>query len=181
MEFTDIDKNLNNGQNMAGIAQEVYYCAWDDVATWPTKPDAPATIEANGTLTGNIALKAGKKMNKIYITDDTGEFEIEPVGETDGKSFVTHLRLFNPGLKQKVLGFINWAKNENLVFVVKDNDGQFYLMGDDTRPATYAGAPDGSGTGKETAGRRGISMEFLYKTANVYTYTGTVPLTEASA
>ena len=181
MEFTDINKNLTNGQNMGGIAQEVYYCAWDDVSSWPTVPSSPATIEENGELTGDITLKAGKKMHKIYITDDTGEFEIESVGEMDGKSFVEHLRLFNPGLKKKILGFMNWAKNENLVFIVKDNDGQYYLMGDDTRPATYSGAPDGAGTSRQTAGRRGVSMEFVYKTANAYVYTGTVPLTEAAS
>ncbi|MCY1720178.1 hypothetical protein OU798_07480 [Prolixibacteraceae bacterium Z1-6] len=181
MEFTDIDKNLTNGQNMGGIAQICYYCAWEDVATFPTVPATPATIEENGVLTGSIAMKAGKQMRSIYITDDTGEFEIEPVGETDGKSFVTHLRFYNPGLKAKILGFMNWAKNENLVFIVKDNDGQYYLMGDDTRPATYAGAPDGSGTSKETAGRRGISMEFVYKTANLYAYEGDIPLTPAAS
>jgi hypothetical protein len=179
MEFTNIDKNLNNGQNMGGIAQTVYYAAHADVLTWPTKPAAPLTIEENGVLTGDLVMKPGKKMFEMYITDDTGEFEIEPVGEVDGKSFVEHLRLFNPGLKKKILGFINWAKNENLVFIVKDNDDQYYLMGDETRPATYAGAPDGSGTSKETAGRRGISMEFVYKTANAYVYTGDIPLTEA--
>ena len=181
MDFTDINKNLTDGQNMGGIAQVVYYAPWADVETWPTKPSSPADIEANGTLTGDVVMSAGKKMYEIYITDDTGEFEIETVGEMDGKSFVTHLRLFNPGLKKKLLGFINWAKNENLVFIVKDNDGQYYLMGDDTRAAIYNGAPDSAGTSRETAGRRGVSMEFTYKTANVYTYTGNIPLTEASS
>jgi len=33
--------------------------------------------------------------------------------------------------------------------------------------------------GKETAARKGISMEFTYKTTNLYVYTGSVPLTEA--
>lgn len=179
MEFTDVDKNLNDGQNMGGIAQICYFAKWEDVETWPTKPVAPATLEENGVLTGDIVMKVGKKFNSIYITDDTGEFEIEPTGEVDGKSFVTHLRFFNPGLKAKLLGFMNWAKNENLAFIVKDNDGQFYLMGDETRPATYVGAPDGSGTGKETAGRRGVSMEFQYKTANAYTYGGALPLVDA--
>lgn len=181
MDFTDINKDLNEGNNMGGIAQVAYFCKWDDVQTFPSLPSSPANLAANGTLTGDLVMKTGKKMNKIYITDDTGEFEIEPVGETDGKSFVKHLRLFNPGLKASLLGFMNYAKNENLVFIVKDNDGQFYLMGDDTRPATYVGAPDGAGTGKETAARRGISMEFQYKTKGAYTYTGSIPLTEAAS
>lgn len=180
MEFTDINKNLTNGQNMGGIAQVVYFGLWDDVETWPTKPAAPATLVANAVLTGDLVMKAGKRMFEMYLTDDTGEFEIEPVGESDGKSFVEHLRLFHPGLKTKILGFMNAVKNENMVFIVKDNDDQYYLMGDDTRPATYAGSPDGSGTSKETAGRRGMSFEFVYKTANVYTYAGSIPLTAGS-
>jgi hypothetical protein len=166
---------------MGGIPQKVYFCPWDDVLTWPTKPSSPADTGENGVLTGSIAMKSGKQMYSIYITDDTGEFEIETVGEKDGKSFVEHLRLFNPGLKKTLLGFINWAKNENLVFIVPDNDGQYYLMGDSQRPATYEGAPDGSGTGKETAARKGISMEFTYKTANVYVYEGDIPLTPAAS
>jgi hypothetical protein len=124
-------------------------------------------------------MKPGKKLFKMYITDDTGEFLIEPVGELDGKSFVTHLTVFHPGLKDTLFGFINAAKNDNLVFVVQDSDGQKYLMGDKLRPAVYAGSPDGFGTGKETAARKGISMEFTYKTPNLYIYPGSIPLTES--
>jgi hypothetical protein len=178
--FTDIDKNLVNGENMGGIAQVIYYAKWDEVETWPAKPSSPTTLAANGVLTGDIAMKSGKSFHKLYITDDTGEFQIEPVGEKDGKSYVLHLRLFHPGLNTEILGFNNLVKNENMVFIVPDNNGAKFIMGDATRPATFEGAADGQGTGKETAARRGIGMEFTYKTANVYQYTGSVPLTEAS-
>lgn len=179
IEFTDINKNLPDGQNMGGLIQEVYFGFHADVLNWPTKPLNPSTLEANAVLTGELVMKTGKRLFSLYITDDTGEFSIEPVGEIDGKSFVEHLTLFSPGLQKKLLGFMNAAKNENLVFIVKDSDGQTYIMGDSLRPAVYAGAPDGFGTGKETAARKGISMEFTYKTANIYVYTGTIPLTEA--
>ena len=72
-------------------------------------------------------------------------------------------------------------KNENLVFIVQDNDDQYYLMGDAVRPAIFNGAPDSAGTSRETAGRRGMSMEFIYKTANVHVYDGSIPLTEAGS
>lgn len=178
--FTDIDKNLVNGENMGGIAQVVYFAKWADVDAWPTKPVDPATLEANGVLTGDVTMKAGKSFYTMYITDDTGEFQIEPVGEKDGKSNVLHLRFFHPGLNKNMLGFTNFVKNENMVFIVKDNNGAMFLMGDETRPATFEGPADGQGTGKETSGRRGIGMEFTYKSANVYQYAGNVPLTEAS-
>ena len=179
IEFTDINKNLPNGENMGGITQKVYFGYHADVLTWPTKPAAPTSLEENATLTGSIVMKPGKRMFEIYITDDTGEFNIESVGEADGKSFVEHLKFFHPGLQKKILGFMNAAKNDNLVFIVCDAEGQMYLMGDSMRPATYQGAPDGNGTGKATADRKGMSAEFTYKTANVHVYSGTVPLTEA--
>jgi hypothetical protein len=82
-------------------------------------------------------------------------------------------------MQKKILGFINAAKNDNLVFIVSDAEGQLYLMGDATRPAVYQGSPDGGGTGKETAARKGMSAEFTYKTPNVYVYNGAIPLTPA--
>jgi hypothetical protein len=78
--------------------------------------------------------------------------------------------------KEKPECFMNAAKNENLLLVVMDNNGSQFILGDENRAAIYEGAPDGFGTGKETAAHRGVSMEFSYKTANVYTYVGSIPV-----
>lgn len=180
IDFTDIDKNLPSGENMGGIKPKVYFGYHADVAAFPTKPVSPQTLETASVLTGDLVMKAGKKMFEMYLTDDTGEFKIEVVGETDGKSYVEHLTLFHPGMQKKILGFINAAKNESLVFIVSDSEGQMYLMGDKLRPAVFASSPDGIGTGKESASRKGVSMEFTYKTASVYVYAGSVQLTETS-
>ena len=180
IDFTDIDKNLPNGENMGGITQKVYFGYHADVATFPPKPVAPATLETAAALTGDLTMKAGKRMFEMYLTDDTGEFKIDPVGEVDGKSFVSHLTLFHPGLQKKIIGFMNAAKNENLVFIVVASNDNKFLMGDALRPAVYAGSPDGGGTGKTTASRAGRSAEFTYKTANIYLYEGNIPLTEAT-
>jgi len=179
MEFTAVDKNLKNGANMGSIARYIYFAKYEDVDSWPTRPSNPATIEANGVLTGDLVMKSTKQMFPLYLTDDTGEFKIEMVGENDGKSYVMRVSLFHPGLQSKILGFLNYAKNENLVIIARDNDDQLYLLGDEVRPANFSGSPDGAGTGKETASRRGVSMEFTFKSANVYVYTGSVPLTPA--
>ncbi len=180
MEFTNINKNLVNGENMGGLKQLIFFGLWDDVETFPTRPTTPATTEENAVLTGELVMKTGKNLFSMYITDDTGEFSIEQVGETDGKSFVEKLSLFHPGLQKSILGFMNSTKNENLVLIATDSDGQQYLMGDAMRPAVFSGSPDGAGTAKETAGRKGVSMEFSYKTSNVYVYEGAIPLTPAA-
>ena len=176
-----IDKNLPGGANMGGLTQTLYVAYHKDVVTWPTEPDYDTvlTIEGLATLTGDITMATGKNFFPIYITDDTGELEMESVGELDGKSWVMHLRFLNPGLQKKVLGFINAAKNDNLVFIVPDNNGNMFLLGDKTRAAVYAASPDGVGTGKETSARPGVSMEFTYKTKNLYQFEGTIPLTPA--
>ena len=180
IDFSDIDKNLPNGENMGGITQKVYFGYHADVAEFPTKPTSPTTLDTSAALTGDLVMKAGKRLFELYLTDDTGEFKIEPVGEVDGKSFITRLTLFHPGLQKKILGFMNAAKNENLVFIVIDSNENVFLMGDEMRPAVYAGSPDGGGTGKTTASRAGMSAEFTYKTANILVYEGNIPLTEAS-
>ena len=36
VDFTDIDKNLPDGQNMGGIPQLVYFALQSDVLSWPT-------------------------------------------------------------------------------------------------------------------------------------------------
>lgn len=182
--FENIDKNLPGGANMGGIPQKVYFGYWKDVATWPTEPDIGAggdiTLEALATLTGDLMMETGTNLFELYLTDDTGAIEFESVGEKDGKSWVLHLKLFHPGLQKKVLGFINAAKNDNLVFIVPDNNGDHFIMGDEMRPATYEGSPDSVGTGQATADRAGVSMEFTFKTKNLYHYDGTVPLTPAT-
>ena len=178
IDLTDIDKDLGNG-NMGGIAQYVYFGYHKDVATWPTLPAAPASLEASAVLTGNLTMKPQKRMFSLYLTDDSGEFTIESVGEKDSKSFVMHLKLFHPGLQKKILGFMNATCNENLAFVVPDNNGQLFVMGDAIRPATFEGSPDGAGTGKATADKRGLSFEYTYKCKKLYAYEGTIPLTAA--
>lgn len=179
MELTDINKNLPGGENMGGVTK-VYFGYQEDVATWPTKPTNPLTMEDSAVLTGSLIMKTGKRMFDIYITDDTGEFNIEAVGEVDGKSFVEHLTFFHPGMQQTIISFMNAVKNANMIFVVQDADGNMFLMGDASRAAVYQGSPDGNGTGKATSDRKGMSAEFTYKTANVYLYKGTVPLTIAT-
>jgi hypothetical protein len=53
LEFTDINKNLPNGQNTDGLTLEIYFGFHADVLTWPTAPVTPATLAANAVLTMN--------------------------------------------------------------------------------------------------------------------------------
>lgn len=174
-DFTDIEKNLPNGQNMGGIPQVVYYALHKDVASWPVRPKPTATLEQMGELSGNVVMKAGKAFRKFYVTDDEGKLDFEGVGEKDGKSFVLKLRMYSPGLTGKVMGLLNLIKNESLVFIVPDNNGNHFVLGDELRPATLDSI-EAMTTGQKTEERPGVGMIFAYKTANVYRYKGNIPI-----
>ncbi len=176
MDFTDIGKVLTDGKNLGGVAQKVYFGLWGDVATWPTEPSAPMDPEEAGIFTGDITMASGKRMFELYTTEDQAKLDMNPIGEEAGKGFEMVLNVFSPGLAKKILGFINAVKNEDLIFIVPDNDGQYYLMGNELRSAKFSGG-DGSGTGSTTEGRRGIAMQFTFHAANLYEYTGVIPLT----
>lgn len=180
MDYSDIDKSLTNGENLGGIGQTIYFGLWSDVATWPTEPSSPADLAALAALTGDIAMSAGKRMFEFYSTEDVAELQLNPIGEEGGKGIDMVLNVFHPGLRTKLLGFMNATKNEDLVLIVKDNEGQMYLMGNALRSAKFTGG-DGSGTGKSREGRRGLAFAFSFVAAGVYVYSGSVPLTAASA
>lgn len=174
MDFTDISKNLTNGENMGGIVTKtIIFGKWDDVATWPTAPVAPADVEENGVWVGDVVMSASKRAFTMYATEDTGELALNAVGEMDGVSFEAILNLFHPGMQKKILGFMGAVKNEDLFFIVEDSEGQYYLIGDSNRPAKFVPG-EGGGTGKETSARKGFNMQFKYKCNLLRTYVGDV-------
>ena len=178
MDFADIGKLLTDGKNLGGLGQKIYFGLWTDVATWPTEPTAPLTLEAAGTLTGDIIMKDGKRMYELYTTEDAAKLDIAPIGEEGGKGFELSLNIFAPGLHKKLMGFMNAVKNEDLVFIAEDNQNQLYLLGCELRSAKFS-AGEGSGTGSTTDGRRGLGMKFAFRTHSLLTYAGSIPLTAA--
>ena len=178
MDFADIGKLLSDGKNLGGLGQKIYFGLWTDVATWPTEPDAPTTLDAAGALTGDITMKAGKRMYELYTTEDAARLDISPIGEEGGKGYELTLKVFAPGLNKKLLGFMNATKNEDLIFIAEDNQNQKYLLGCELRSAKFS-AGEGSGTGSTTDGRRGLGMTFSYRTHSLYEYSGSIPLTAA--
>ncbi|MFA5817495.1 MAG: hypothetical protein WC865_17975 [Bacteroidales bacterium] len=178
MDFADIGKLLTDGKNLGGLAQRIYFGLWYDVLTWPTDPSGPASLELAGAQVGDIIMKPGKRMFELYTTEDAAKLDINVIGEEAGKGYELLLHVFAPGLHKKLLGFMNATKNEDLVFIAMDSAGQNYLLGCEIRSAKFS-ASDGSGTGSTTDGRRGFGMTFAFRAANIYVYTGNIPLTEA--
>ncbi len=178
MEFADIGKLLTDGKNLGGLANKIFYGLWIDVAAWPVEPSEPATVDLLGSFTGDVLMKPGKRMFELYTTEDAAKLDINVIGEEAGKGYEMLLSIFSPGLDKKLLGFMNATKNEDLVMIAQDSSGQYYILGCAIRSAKFS-ASNASGTGTTTDGRRGLGMTFAFRSANMYTYTGNIPLTEA--
>jgi len=162
INLSNITKNLTNGHNMGGIQETIYWGLWDDVATWPALPTTPGTLSAVPVATGTLAMKAGKYLYTLYNTLDAGELKFENQGEFDGISYKGTLSIFHPGMQKKILGLMSQVKNDNLFFIVKDAEGQMFLVGDSRFAAKLESGS--STTGNKTASRKGTTMNFIWYT-----------------
>jgi len=148
----------SGSDNTPGIQQTVFYAPIEDIETLP-KPDVDDSASDTGTfadlvtITKDIVMKPGKKFKSIYVTLEDGELKHEGQGETDSMSYKNSLEFAHPGTKPEQLGFAQWCKNSNLVFLVPEVDGQVRVLGTRAYPAKLTSAPGSTGK-KSTDGRK---------------------------
>jgi len=172
--LNDIDHDLGHEGNMAGIVPQLIYGYQDDVATWPDEPTSTGdiTLEVAGALLGDIVMKPGKRAFGFEFTEDTGEFKMAPVGETDGEHWEYSLDIIKAKISAKILGFANASQRKKMFFVVPDENGVYYLMGDKRRAPKLSTGGDGATTGKSSGDRNQISMSWKYRAAKALVYAG---------
>ncbi len=181
IDLDDIAHNLGCGSgNSAGIVPSLTYGYWDDVATWPDEPKpvdnsgtvtAPSLEEA-GALIGDVAMKSGTRAFKIDFTEDAGNFTIVPDGQIDGFSFVSTLTMVKAKIVKKVLGFMNAAANRKMFFIVQDENGTNYLMGNKKRGASLVPGSEGAVTGTQASDRNQTTLQFTFRSSMALSYEG---------
>ena len=179
--FVDVNKATRN--NMGGLRVTLYFGLIDDVETWPTMADQESgtqSIDGLASLTGNVVMKAGKKMFSMYGTPQTIELKSTVVGEIDSQSHKHSLNVSMPGLGSKLIGFLGATNNENLFFIVQRHNGTMYMMGYEGMPATKVSDESGTGAKVEDGAKAVVSFE-AYGPTPAPIYTGTVPLTVAGS
>ena len=77
-------------------------------------------------------------------------------------------------IRKILLGFMNATKGRKIFIIVKDNNGQYYLMGDKDHGAQLAGDSEGAVTGAAYTERNHVGLTFTYNTPRAYTYEGDV-------
>lgn len=174
----DINEQLDcdNMDNMGGLVPTVIYGYHEDVATWPdypTKTAAPLTLDEAGTLDKDVVMKEGCRAYKMDFLDEVSEFKITDVGEPGGESYQMDLNIICAKMRKKIFGFENATKGRKMFFLVQDNNGTWYLMGDKRRGAMRASG-DGSTTGSSSTARNQTSLHYTFVTPRKCVYKGDV-------
>ncbi|GAB2553089.1 hypothetical protein [Rufibacter soli] len=164
--------------NDAGIKTIVHYCRYHDVKTFPVPNAAPTTYAEKMELTGDFVMNTGKKMAKFECTLEKGALDTKGVGSPGSSSAENMLKLFRYGQEASILGWIEEYKNDDMIFIVEDLQGNRRVIGSEGLPAQIL--PDW-----EVIGGDAVSSE-KYVQINVKSvgrigkyYTGLIPLTPA--
>ncbi len=146
--------------NMGGLRTKAYWCMHSEVEVHaaPVARDAATTFTELSTITSDHTFVSGKGWKSIYTTEDTGMVESTLQGELDGKSWINKIKLFFPGGKQQIIGFLRWTHNAGLYFIGVDAEGAKRMVGSEHWPAKALAHT--ITTTETSAGRKGATMEF---------------------
>ena len=182
-----IDRTLENltscddgDDGEAGIEVTIFYAKIADVLTFPAKPTVSGStlFDAAVTITGNIVFKSGKCFKTIQLVTDKGKVERELVGPRKNKSWINKLMGYIANTSPKTVGFVDACKNSDMIFIVKESDGNTTIIGWNDRPANFESAKASSGDAPDSARETEIVIQSSGKAAPYYT--GTIALTPAA-
>ena len=180
ISLSNIDEkalNCAEQDNMGGIVPKVLFGYHEDVATWPTIPapttsggtTTPVAMGDAGKLTTALVMSRGKSAFFFDFTDEVVSFSIALQGDKGNISFLYNLTIINKRIRALILGFMNAAKNRKMFFLVQDNNGTWYLMGDARRGAMLV-ASDGAQTGTTSTDANQTTLNFQYVSPRAFTY-----------
>lgn len=179
INLSDIDEKALTCQeqdNVGGIVPRVIFGYHEDVDIWPALPNPSGSATSvsmvnSGSLSGSVEMASAKKAYFFDFTDEVGSFSIAPQGDKGNISFLYQLTIINKRIRALILGFMNAAKNRKMFFLVQDNNGTWYLMGDSRRGAMLT-ASDGAVTGTATTDANQTTLVFQYVGPRALTYEG---------
>jgi hypothetical protein len=132
------------------------------------------SLEEAATLTGDVVMKDNTRAFTLEFTEDTGSLTINPVGEIDSGQMEYTLTLVKARLAKRVLGFMNAALGRKMFFIVQDENGVYYLMGNRRRGCTFVTGGDGATTGTTSGDRNQASLQFKFRAGRAFVYEGDV-------
>lgn len=160
--------NLNGGDNMPGVATNIWGIYKNDLQTIQV-PGADGV-----TITTAHIPKPGKGFHNVYNTLESGEFKSGNKGGLDGQYQDQNYEGFIPGLRSSVSSYQRRTQNAEMIYIIEDGNGQKIQIGDRKYPAYIKfEAGTGKAGGDEVAGYK--MMIKSYSTTTTF-YNATIPL-----
>lgn len=154
---------------------EVYYALVEDVLTFPNLPNIDVAADFAGlvTISTDITFAAGKGFQKLEVIQETGKVESVIEGEMDGKVFRNNCPLVFKGVESDKLGFSRFVKNKHLIFLIREHNGTYRLIGNTVTPARVEDGTADTGDARNAARRSSVNV-YDYQDHPAPIYTGTV-------
>lgn len=177
MEIQDIERKVGL-DNDAGLKTKLFYARARDVEDWPTIPASMTTLADKVTLEGDFVMKSTKRFGFIEGHIEKNNFTNSGAGQVGNSSAANQLTFYMYGTDPDVLGWIETYKNDDLVLIAEDLQGNYRVYGADGLPAQIM--PDWQEVGgASVADEKFIQVNFRYVGRIAKFYSGAIPLTPA--
>jgi hypothetical protein len=177
MEIQDIERKVGL-DNDAGLKTKLFYARARDVEDWPTIPVAMTALADKVTLEGDFVMKSTKRFGFIEGHIEKNKFNNAGAGQVGNSSAANILTFYMYGTDPDVLGWIETYKNDDLVLIAEDLQGNYRVYGADGLPAQIM--PDWQEEGgASVADEKFITVNFRYVGRIAKFYSGAIPLTPA--
>ncbi|TFU93961.1 hypothetical protein E4T81_05040 [Barnesiella sp. WM24] len=150
------------GENtLPGLRPEAYAIPKSQILKFPkrkTPADAGASLGSLVTYDGDFTLAADAKFFAVDIVTTASNLKAESQGEYPSSSFLVSVTLKYAGVDEEATGFCMMANTDDLVYVVRQKNGKYRVIGNDferttTKPSQDSGmaVTDASGTNLEVS------------------------------
>lgn len=141
---------------LPGLRPEAWGIPKSQIMKYPKLPkltDEGVTMETLAVYDGDFVLAADAVFFKIDILDSASNRQSSSQGEFPSKTFINNATLKYAGNNEKATGFCRMANADDLLYIVRQRDGKFRVIGNemfstDTKPSQDSGmaVTDASGT-----------------------------------
>lgn len=141
---------------LPGIRPEVYFIPKSQILGWPTLPapgDKDATMSSIATYSGDFTLASDAVFRQLDVLTAASNITSASQGDMPSKTFLITSTLKHAGNTEAATGFCRMANCDDLVYVVRQRDGKFRVVGNEsfetnTNPSQDSGmaVTDASGT-----------------------------------
>lgn len=170
ISLEDLGRPNPCANNMSGV-NAIFLTLKKDVAKINATAQSVINTLADRVTIGSATMnakaiesKAGKGFVSIFSAKDMGELKYATQGTISGcKSQKATLEIFHPGMKKQLLGFIATVMNEEMIVVVRLNNDEYHLLGNEHHGVEIADGTEVT-SGKAVTDNNGSTITFNFDT-----------------